>query len=101
MLWEITIFPAPQQPDIHGKTLIQDARDLGLSHHAAAKTAYGYLLELQTGNANNLEKITDLAKKLLADPVVEQVEVAAINHPLPPHGKGMLEVPACSIVPSY
>jgi len=79
MLWEICIFPAPGQPDVHGKTLAQDARDLGLSDHISAKTAYGYLLEIKGGTADNTAKITALAQKLLADPVVERVEVTEVT----------------------
>jgi len=78
MLWEICIFPAPGQPDVHGKTIAQDALDLGLSDHVSAKTAYGYLLEIQNGT-DDAEKITELAPKLLADPVVERVEVSTVN----------------------
>jgi len=79
MLWEICVFPAPGQPDVHGKTIAQDALDLGLSDHVAAKTAYGYLLEIRNGTDDDTEKIAKLAQKLLADPVVERVEVSTVN----------------------
>jgi len=73
MLYEITIFPAPQQPDVHGKTIAQDAADLGLTAKCTIKTAHGYLVEISEGT--DLQRITELAHKLLADPVAERVEV--------------------------
>ncbi|MDR3182969.1 MAG: hypothetical protein LBT89_08660, partial [Planctomycetaceae bacterium] len=67
MLWEIDIFPAAHQPDVHGKTVVQDALDLGLSDHISVKTAYGYLIEGTIGEP----QIKMLAEQLLADPIAE------------------------------
>ena len=75
MLWEITIFPAPKQPDVQGKAIAQDAADLGLFDHVSARSAYGYLLEIQKGTPDDQQRVTELAQTLLADPVVERIVV--------------------------
>jgi phosphoribosylformylglycinamidine synthase len=73
MLWEIDIFPASTQPDVHGKAVTQDAIDLGLSARITAKTAYGYLIQ---GNLDE-DTVKMLAEKLLADQIVEQWAVGS------------------------
>ncbi|MDR2706672.1 MAG: phosphoribosylformylglycinamidine synthase subunit PurL [Planctomycetaceae bacterium] len=75
MLWEIDIFPASTQPDVHGQAVTQDAVDLGLSDtntSVTVKTAYGYLIQ------GNLDETTVkmLAEKLLADQVVERFQLS-------------------------
>ncbi len=85
MLWEIDIFPAPSQPDFHGRKLAQDAADLGISDKIQAKTAYGYLVQ---GDLTE-EQIKMFADKLLADGVVETTEI----HPVLAHGPHSLRVP--------
>ncbi|MDR2115997.1 MAG: phosphoribosylformylglycinamidine synthase [Planctomycetaceae bacterium] len=77
-LWEIDIFPAPAQPDVHGQSVAQDAVDLGLSDkntEVTVKTAYGYLIQ------GHLDETTVamLAEKLLADPVVECFQLSLAN----------------------
>ncbi|MDR3234897.1 MAG: phosphoribosylformylglycinamidine synthase subunit PurL [Planctomycetaceae bacterium] len=67
MLWEIDILPAENQPDVHAKTVVQDALDLGLSDHISVKTAYGYLIE---GSISE-PQVKMLAEQLLADPTAE------------------------------
>ncbi|MDR1268664.1 MAG: phosphoribosylformylglycinamidine synthase, partial [Planctomycetaceae bacterium] len=78
MLWEIDIFPAPTQPDVHGQSVARDAVDLGLSDKAAditVTTAYGYLIQ---GNLNETTVHT-LAEKLLADQVVECFQLSVVS----------------------
>ncbi|MDR2756452.1 MAG: phosphoribosylformylglycinamidine synthase subunit PurL [Planctomycetaceae bacterium] len=77
-LWEIDIFPAPAQPDVHGQFVAQDAVDLGLSDKTAevtVKTAYGYLIQ------GNLDKatVTMLAEKLFTDQVVERFQLSVVG----------------------
>ena len=79
MLWEITLFPAPGQPDVHGKTLVQDALDLGFSDRINTRTASGYFLEIKNGTAGDTQNIAELAQKLFANPIVERVDVTAGN----------------------
>ena len=78
MLWEITIFSVAGQPDACAETLTQEAHALGLFDHVDAKTAHGYLLEIRGDAQNDTERIAKLARKLLADPVLERVEVAEV-----------------------
>ncbi|MDR0609133.1 MAG: phosphoribosylformylglycinamidine synthase [Planctomycetaceae bacterium] len=78
MLWEIDIFPASTQPDVHGQAVAQDAVDLGLSDentNVTVKTAYGYLIQ------GNLDEtiVKMLAEKLLADQVVERFQLSAVS----------------------
>ncbi|MDR0335771.1 MAG: phosphoribosylformylglycinamidine synthase subunit PurL [Planctomycetaceae bacterium] len=78
MLWEIDIFPAPTQPDVHGQSVSQDAVDLGLSDKitdVTVKTAYGYLIQ---GNLNETN-VNMLAEKLLADQVVECFQSSVVS----------------------
>ncbi len=75
MLWEIDIFPAPSQPDVHGKAVAQDALDLGLSAPVQVKTAYGYLVQ---GNLDE-EQVRNLARIFLVDGVVERFEISPVD----------------------
>ncbi len=71
MLWEVEISPAPGQPDAHGRSVAQDAADLGLSNTITARSAHGYLIQ---GNLTE-SQVRMLAGQLLADPVVERTTV--------------------------
>ncbi|MCL2744349.1 MAG: phosphoribosylformylglycinamidine synthase subunit PurL [Planctomycetaceae bacterium] len=75
MLWEICVFPAENQPDVHGKAVLQDARDLGIAGLKSVRSSYGYLIQ---GDAAE-EEITKYAAKLLADPVVQRFEISSIT----------------------
>ncbi|MDR0705456.1 MAG: phosphoribosylformylglycinamidine synthase subunit PurL [Planctomycetaceae bacterium] len=78
MLWEIDIFPAPSQPDVHGQAVVLDAVDLGLSDkntNITVKTAYGYLI--QAGLDETIVKM--LAEKLLADQIVERFQLSVVG----------------------
>ena len=68
-LWEVDIYPAPQQPDVAAGAIASEATDLGMPHDLVVCTARGYLLE---GDLER-EDVTRLARELLADDVVERV----------------------------
>jgi len=77
MLWEIDIFPAPSQPDFRAKQVAKDAAALGIAENITVKTAYGYLIQ---GDLTE-EQVQTLADQLLADSVVETVEVRGLTPP--------------------
>ena len=76
MLWEICIFPAPQQPDVLALALLQDAADLGSNCHFSAQAAHGFLLEIRNGTNEDHRKIAELATQLLAHPLTQRIEVS-------------------------
>ncbi|MDO5581577.1 MAG: phosphoribosylformylglycinamidine synthase subunit PurL [Planctomycetia bacterium] len=71
MLWEVEISAAPGQPDVIGKETQADARDLGLSEDLQLKFSHGYLIE---GDLDQ-DQIDLAARQLLADTVVEQIQI--------------------------
>ncbi|MDR0521346.1 MAG: phosphoribosylformylglycinamidine synthase subunit PurL [Planctomycetaceae bacterium] len=81
MLWEVEILPAVNQPDVHAEAVQHDAADLGLAADLSLQTSYGYLIRTADSGRQTIEEI---AKKLLADPVTEQVKVREIVPEKPP-----------------
>ncbi|MDR0871054.1 MAG: phosphoribosylformylglycinamidine synthase [Planctomycetaceae bacterium] len=75
MLYEIDIFPAGGQLDVHALSVGHDAADFGFTKPFEVKTAYGYLIETQ-GTAGC---VAGLAAKLLADPIVERYEIVNVS----------------------
>jgi phosphoribosylformylglycinamidine synthase II len=75
MLWEVDIYPGEGRPDLLAGQIAADAADLGLGSHLAVKTARGYLLQ---GKLDR-QQVMRIAVELLADPVVEEVDVFRID----------------------
>ena len=65
-LWEVDIHPAGGQPDILGRSVAAEARDLGLGEFAV-HAARGFLVQGEISR----EQIEWLSRELLADLVVE------------------------------
>jgi phosphoribosylformylglycinamidine synthase len=88
-LWEIDIYPGPEQPDLSAGSIVSDAEDLGLREPLSVATAHGYLIEgdLTAAQANQL------AQQLLSDGVVERTVVAQVGDDelsTPPNGRPCL-----------
>lgn len=75
-LWEIDIHPAEGQADMYGKSIITDARDLGIGNDIHVQAARGYLLE---GNVE--EQGVSAAALLLADSIAERTVMAPVGAP--------------------
>ena len=88
-LWEIDIYPGPEQPDLSAGSIVSDAEDLGLAESLSVATAHGYLIE---GDLT-AEQADQLAQQLLADGVVERTVVAQVGDDelsTPPNGRPCL-----------
>ena len=88
-LWEIDIYPGPDQPDLSAGSIISDAEDLGLREPLSVATAHGYLIE---GNLTAAQA-DQLAQQLLADGVVERTVVGQVGDDklsTPPNGRPCL-----------
>ncbi|MEO2023168.1 MAG: phosphoribosylformylglycinamidine synthase subunit PurS [Pirellulaceae bacterium] len=88
-LWEIDIYPGPEQPDLLAGSILSDAEDLGLDRPLSVATARGYLIE---GDLS-AEQADQLAEQLLADSVVERTVVAEVGDErlsTPPNGRPCL-----------
>jgi phosphoribosylformylglycinamidine synthase subunit PurSL len=85
-LWEVDVHPAEGQVDTAGQALAAEARDLGLSGELKISSAHGFLL------AGHLEEsdVCRAATELLADPITEQVTVAAVGDGRLVQPRGML-----------
>ncbi|GHT37085.1 hypothetical protein FACS189427_09620 [Planctomycetales bacterium] len=75
MLYEIDIFPAEGQPDVHARNILKDSADLGFTQKFEVKTAHGYLIE--TSGESGCAGV--LAEKLLADPIAERYEIVNVS----------------------
>jgi len=75
MLWEVDIYPAEGQPDLLARDVTQKAAALGLAGDFGVTAARGYLIEGELSR----EEVERLAAELLADPVVERTQVAAVG----------------------
>jgi phosphoribosylformylglycinamidine synthase II len=88
-LWEIDIYPGPEQPDLSAGSILSDAEDLGLDRPLSVATAHGYLIE---GDLS-AEQADQLAEQLLSDSVVERTVVAEVGDEIlstPPNGRPCL-----------
>ncbi|MDO4588077.1 MAG: phosphoribosylformylglycinamidine synthase subunit PurS [Planctomycetia bacterium] len=75
MLWEVEIFAAPGYPDVIGNETVADAADLGLSNRLSIHFAHGYLVQGELTQ----NQVQMLAEKFLADAVVEQFVLHAVD----------------------
>ena len=85
MLWEVDIYPRPGQPDLIARSVAGEAADLHLADSLKVSAARGYLIQ---GNLKP-DQIENLARRLLADPVVETTVIGAPGDPAlakPPQG---------------
>ena len=76
MLWEIDIHPAEGQPDRAAERVTSAARELGLASELQAATARGYLVQGAKLERADIER---LASELLADSVVERVDIGRVG----------------------
>ena len=76
MLWEIDIHPAEGQPDRAAERVTSAARELGLASELQASTARGYLVQGAKLERADIER---LASELLADSVVERVDIGRVG----------------------
>ena len=88
-LWEIDIYPGPEQPDLSAGSIMSDAEDLGLDRPLSVATAHGYLIEGELSQS----QVDQLAQHLLADGLVERTVVAQVGDErlsTPPNGRPCL-----------
>ncbi|MEX0939484.1 MAG: phosphoribosylformylglycinamidine synthase subunit PurL [Pirellulales bacterium] len=78
MLWEVDIYPRPDQPDRQAEFIRATAAELGLVDDLVVTAARGYLVQGESLDAGRIDR---LARELLADPVVERTVVAAVGDP--------------------
>ena len=76
-LWEIDIHPADGQPDLLGKQVTTEARELGLNQSLVIEAAHGYLIQGELGE----ESIRSAARKLLSDPITERTVIGSLGSP--------------------
>ncbi len=74
-LWEIDVLPAAGQEDIAGKSLVAEARDLGLDAQLTIAAAHGFLLQGDLTEA----QVRRAAELLLADSITESTTIAQIG----------------------
>lgn len=74
-LWEIDVLPAAGQEDIAGKSLVAEARDLGLDAQLTIAAAHGFLLQ---GDLTETQ-VRRAAELLLADSITESTTIAPIG----------------------
>ncbi|MEQ8848534.1 phosphoribosylformylglycinamidine synthase subunit PurL [Botrimarina sp.] len=75
MLWEVDILPADDRPDLPAERLTEEAAHAGYEAVRAA-TARGYLIE---GDSLDAAAADAIARRLLADPVVETPRVGRVD----------------------
>jgi phosphoribosylformylglycinamidine synthase len=75
MLWEIDVHPAPDELNRLGQKVAAEAAELGIARGLQIKAARGFLIE---GKLTRQEA-EQLARDLLADPVVERTVVASVG----------------------
>ena len=73
MLWQVDIYPT--ETDREANRVSNEAAELGICDHLEVHAAHGYLIE---GNIN-ADDAAMLAKRLLADGVVERTVVAPVG----------------------
>jgi phosphoribosylformylglycinamidine synthase II len=88
MLWEVDIYPAPDQRDLAAARIAADAADLGLSPTLRVASARGYLLQGPLDAA----LVRRAARSLLSDAVVEHAVVGAV-------GDAVLAQPPAELAP--
>ena len=75
MLWEIDVYPTPDQPDLLGHSASAAAAELGLGAGLRVSAARGYLIQADWDRAQ-AERV---ARELLVDSVVERAVVAPVG----------------------
>ncbi|HEY1065081.1 MAG TPA: AIR synthase-related protein, partial [Pirellulales bacterium] len=75
MLWEVDVYPAPNEPNREGARVARDAQQMGLASHLVAVAAHGWLLEGELSQAD----AERLAQQLLGDAIVERVVVGKVS----------------------
>lgn len=75
MLWEIDIYPNPDQPDSVGTALTHEAAELGLGNGVSVAAARGFLIQCDL----SAEQVRRLAHELLTDLVVERPVIARVG----------------------
>jgi phosphoribosylformylglycinamidine synthase len=68
MLWEVDIYPLPDEPDRAGAAVAAQAADLGWAEKPDVLAAHGYLVQ----GALDRRQIEQVARELLVDGVVER-----------------------------
>jgi len=72
MLWEVDIYPRPDQPNLAALRVKAEAADLGVDSSLGVTAGWGYLLQ---GDLDR-SQVLRVAHELLADPIVEETVVA-------------------------
>ena len=83
-VWQIELVPAPGQRDRVAEELAAEARDIGLAGDLQVSSARGFLLQGDL-TATTIEEI---ARNLLAEPVVEQIAIQATSEPAAANDNG-------------
>ncbi len=75
MLWEVDVYPGPNELDRLGKRVATEAAELGIAHGLQVTAARGFLIE----GAISRQQAEQFARELLADSVVERTVVAPVG----------------------
>lgn len=75
MLWEVDIYPRPDQPNLAAQRVKAEAADLGVDRSLRVTAGWGYLLQ---GDLDP-SQVLRVAAELLADPIVEETVVARVG----------------------
>jgi phosphoribosylformylglycinamidine synthase len=90
MLWEVDIHPAEGCTDLLAREVLGNATDLGLGDGLRVATAHGYLLQ---GQSLDLQQVQRLAAELLSDQIVQRTTIAPVGDDAlveSPHGGATL-----------
>src|SRR5262245_30267280 len=77
--WRVEVYRRRERDDPRGEAALRAAREFGLARVRAVRTASGYLLSPDYDAA----RVREIAENVLADPVLEEFEVAPPRARLP------------------
>ncbi len=75
MQWEVEILPIKESYDHRARQVVRDAAALGITPHFKVQTGRAYLMR----GSITAEQVQRVAVELLADPVVETVNIMQLN----------------------
>lgn len=78
ILWQVEISPDAGQPDRLARSILSDARDLGLPEQLRLVACRGFLIQ----GALDRSQAVEIAETLLVEPVVEKYEIGRCGDPL-------------------
>jgi phosphoribosylformylglycinamidine (FGAM) synthase PurS component len=75
--WRFEVFNRPGFSDVHGRSVLEDIRELGISSIEAVQSATVFLIEAEFGQ----DLAERVAQELLTDPVCEEYYVGRSGPP--------------------